>query len=220
MVRAPVAPALMKKFLLLALAAVFVLGLIVVLLMLGQYNGLVDKRAAVDASWAQVQNVYQRRADLVPNLVATVKGAANFERETLTAVTEARASVGRVNINATEAPRDAAQFQEFARSQGQLSSALSRLLVVSENYPQLRATEGFLTLQSQLEGSENRITVRLTTRRLRKCLRSSSRRRWALRRSLIFKLKRPRKACRRCSFERRELRRSISALGSSDRFSD
>jgi LemA protein len=158
---APVLPKVnfyMKKFLL-AVGVLLLIGLALAAYSIGQYNGLVNRRAGVDAAWAQVQNVYQRRADLVPNLVATVKGAANFEQETLTAITEARASVGRVNLNASEAPRDAAQLQEFSRAQGQLGSALSRLLVVSENYPQLRATEGFQTLQTQLEGTENRITV-------------------------------------------------------------
>jgi LemA protein len=106
-----------------------------------------------------VQNVYQRRADLVPNLVGTVTGAANFEKATLTEVTNARASVGKVQINAGSAPTDAAQLAEFDRAQSQLGSALSRLLVVSENYPTLRATAGFQDLQAQLEGTENRISV-------------------------------------------------------------
>jgi len=123
------------------------------------YNGLVKRSQTVDMQWAQVQNVYQRRADLVPNLVATVSGAANFEKSTITAVTEARASVGRVNINANQAPADAAQLAEFEKAQGSLSSALSRLLVVSENYPNLKATAGFVDLQAQLEGTENRISV-------------------------------------------------------------
>ena len=113
----------------------------------------------VDGQWAQVQNVYQRRADLIPNLVQTVSGAANFEKETLTAVTDARASVGRVTLDASRAPEDAKTLKEFQQAQGQLSTALSRMLMVSENYPQLRATEGFRTLQAQLEGTENRISV-------------------------------------------------------------
>jgi LemA protein len=123
------------------------------------YNRLVTLQQAVDSSWAQVQNVYQRRADLVPNLVNTVSGAANFEKSTLTEVTNARASVGRVNLDPNRAPTDAAQLAQFQEAQGQLSSALSRLLVVAENYPQLRATEGFRDLQVQLEGTENRISV-------------------------------------------------------------
>ncbi|HVU08094.1 MAG TPA: LemA family protein [Verrucomicrobiae bacterium] len=125
----------------------------------GIYNRLVSLSQATDKQWAQVQNVYQRRADLVPNLVATVSGAANFEKSTLTEVTEARASVGKVQINASSAPTDAAQLEAFDKAQGQLGTALSRLLVVSENYPQLRATDSFRDLQAQLEGTENRISV-------------------------------------------------------------
>src|SRR6185295_6162907 len=109
--------------------------------------------------WAQVHNVYQRRADLIPNLVATVSGAANFEKSTLTEITEARASVGKVQVNTNSAPTDPNQLVEFDRAQGQLSSALSRLLVVVERYPDLKATANFQTLQSQLEGTENRIAV-------------------------------------------------------------
>src|SRR5881628_662852 len=125
----------------------------------GSYNRLVKLQANVDQTWAQVQNVYQRRADLIPNLVNTVQGAANFEKSTLTEVTNARASVGRVQLDPNKAPEDAAKLQEFQQAQGQLSTALSRLLVVSENYPQLRATEAFQNLQAQLEGTENRISV-------------------------------------------------------------
>ncbi|HEY2125246.1 MAG TPA: LemA family protein [Chthoniobacterales bacterium] len=125
----------------------------------GVYNRLVKSQQSVDQAWAQVQNVYQRRADLIPNLVSTVAGQANFEKSTLEAVTNARASVGRVSLDPNKAPTDAAQLQKFQEAQGQLSTALSRLLVVSENYPQLRANEGFLTLQAQLEGTENRIAV-------------------------------------------------------------
>jgi LemA protein len=125
----------------------------------GIYNRLVKSQQAVDQSWAQVQNVYQRRADLIPNLVNTVSGQANFEKSTLEAVTNARASVGRVQLDPSKAPTDAAQLEQFQAAQGQLSNALSRLLVVTENYPQLRANEGFLTLQAQLEGTENRISV-------------------------------------------------------------
>lgn len=125
----------------------------------GVYNRLVKLQQGVDQSWAQVQNVYQRRADLIPNLVNTVSGQANFEKSTLEAVTNARASVGRVQLDPNKAPTDAAQLEQFQAAQGQLSNALSRLLVVTENYPQLRANEGFLTLQAQLEGTENRISV-------------------------------------------------------------
>lgn len=129
------------------------------LLVMSSYNGLVSLQQATDAQWAQVQNVYQRRADLVPNLVSTVSGAANFEKSTLLAVTEARASVGRVQLPAGAAPTDPAQLAAFQQAQGQLGSALSRLLVVSERYPDLKATANFRDLQAQLEGTENRIAV-------------------------------------------------------------
>src|SRR5437879_1266832 len=125
----------------------------------GTYNRLVRLQQTVDQSWAQVQNVYQRRADLIPNLVNTVSGAANFEKSTLIAVTNARASVGRVQLDPNKAPTDAAQLEQFQAAQGQLSNALSRLLVVSERYPELRANQNFLALQAQLEGTENRISV-------------------------------------------------------------
>jgi LemA protein len=147
------------KTILITLGVIAAFVLVVVLSAVGSYNGLVNQQQAVDAQWAQVQNVYQRRADLIPNLVSTVSGAANFEKSTLIAVTDARASVGRVNIDASKAPTDAAQLAQFDKAQGQLTSALSRLLVVSEQYPQLRATENFQTLQAQLEGTENRIAV-------------------------------------------------------------
>src|SRR6478752_2294205 len=123
------------------------------------YNRLVMLEQAVNKKWADVQSVYQRRADLIPNLVNTVQGAANFEKSTLTEVTNARASVGQVKLDPSKAPTDAAELEKFQQAQGQLSNALSRLLVVSENYPQLKATEGFQNLQAQLEGTENRISV-------------------------------------------------------------
>jgi LemA protein len=143
-------------------------GLVVILLFIivigalalgGIYNRLVRLQQGVDQSWAQVQNVYQRRADLIPNLVNTVSGAANFEKSTLVEVTNARASVGRVQIDPNKAPADAAKLEEFQQAQGQLSNALSRLLVVVERYPELKANQNFLSLQAQLEGSENRISV-------------------------------------------------------------
>ena len=143
-------------------------GLLVVLLfvavifglfLLGKYNGLVKLDQEVNKKWGDVQTVYQRRADLIPNLVNTVQGAANFEKSTLTEVTNARASVGRVQIDASKAPTEAAQLQQFQEAQGQLSNALSRLLVVSERYPELKANQNFLGLQAQLEGTENRISV-------------------------------------------------------------
>ncbi len=125
----------------------------------GSYNKLVTLEQKVNKQWADVQSVYQRRADLIPNLVSTVQGAANFEKSTLTEVTNARASVGQVKLDPSKAPTDAAQLEQFQQAQGQLSNALSRLLLVSENYPQLRATEAFQNLQAQLEGTENRISV-------------------------------------------------------------
>jgi len=132
---------------------------IVVIAAVSAYNGLVNRSQAVDAQWAQVQNVYQRRADLIPNLVSTVSGAANFEKSTLLAVTEARASVGKVQLSPNTAPADPAQLAQFEQAQGQLTSALSRLLVVVERYPELKATQNFQMLQAQLEGTENRIAV-------------------------------------------------------------
>jgi LemA protein len=125
----------------------------------GSYNRLVSLEQNVNKKWADVQSVYQRRADLIPNLVNTVSGAANFEKSTLTEVTNARASVGRVTLDSSKAPTDAAQLAQFQQAQGQLSNALSRLMMVTENYPQLRATEAFQNLQAQLEGTENRISV-------------------------------------------------------------
>jgi LemA protein len=124
----------------------------------GQYNSLVKLDQGVRSQWAQVENVYQRRADLVPNLVETVKGAAEFEKETFTAVAEARARVGQITAdeNLVNNPDAFARFQE---AQDQLGSAISRLLVTVEKYPELNATQNFRDLQVQLEGTENRITV-------------------------------------------------------------
>jgi len=141
------------------LGAVGFIGLIIILLAAGGYNRLVRLSQATNSQWAQVQNVYQRRADLIPNLVATVSGAANFEKSTITEVTAARASVGQVKIDPNAAPSDPAKLAEFDKAQAQLTSALSRLLVVVERYPELRATENFKELQAQLEGTENRIAV-------------------------------------------------------------
>jgi LemA protein len=134
-------------------------GLVIGLFCWGTYNRLVTLEQNVNKKWADVQTVYQRRADLIPNLVNTVSGAANFEKSTLTEVTNARASVGRMQINASEAPKTAAELEKFQSAQGQLGNALSRLLVVSENYPDLKATRAFQELQAQLEGTENRISV-------------------------------------------------------------
>jgi len=130
--------------------------LVVALMVGGIYNRLVGLEESVDAAWGQVENVYQRRADLIPNLVATVKGAADFEQETLQNVVEARAKVGQTNI---EGAPDAAQMQQYQANQDALSSALSRLLVVVERYPELKAVQGFRDFQVQLEGTENRIAV-------------------------------------------------------------
>src|ERR1700736_3536886 len=125
----------------------------------GRYNKLVTLDQEVNKKWGDVQTVYQRRADLIPNLVNTVQGAANFEKSTLVEVTNARASVGRVQLDPNKAPSDAAQLQQFQQAQGELSSALSRLLVVTERYPELKANQNFLGLQAQLEGTANRISV-------------------------------------------------------------
>jgi LemA protein len=124
----------------------------------GVYNGLVRQQVAVDTAWSQVQNVYQRRMDLIPNLVETVKGAANFEKSTFTEVTEARAKASQMTLS-PQILDDPAKFRQFQQAQGELSGALSRLLVTVENYPQLTASQNFRELQSQLEGTENRITV-------------------------------------------------------------
>ncbi len=147
------------RILFITLALIVVLFAGAIAFVAGIYNGLVQTSQAVDASWAQVQNVYQRRADLIPNLVQTVAGSANFEKSTMIAVTEARASIGKVNVSTTQAPTDPAQLAAFQHAQGQLGTALSRLLVVSENYPDLKSNSNFRDLQAQLEGTENRIAV-------------------------------------------------------------
>ena len=121
------------------------------------YNSMIQKQETVDQAWSQVENVYQRRADLIPNLVNTVKGAANFEKETLTQVIEARASATSIKLSADDlTPENMARFEQ---AQQQLSGALSRLLAVSESYPDLKANQNFRDLQVQLEGTENRIAV-------------------------------------------------------------
>lgn len=147
------------KILLVVLGIVIAGVVIVAVWGTGIYNRLVTLQQGTDAAWAQVQNVYQRRADLIPNLVNTVSGAANFERSTLKEIVDARASVGRVNIPTATAPNDPQQLAEFERAQAQLGSALSRLLVVVERYPDLKATTAFRDLQAQIEGTENRIAV-------------------------------------------------------------
>ncbi|MGB4205693.1 MAG: LemA family protein [Bacteroidales bacterium] len=123
----------------------------------GIYNGMVKGQERVESQWAQVENVYQRRADLIPNLVATVKGYADFERQTLTDVIDARAKATSVNINPQNL--DENSLQRFQEAQNELTGALSRLMVVVERYPELKANQNFLELQSQLEGTENRIAV-------------------------------------------------------------
>ena len=122
------------------------------------YNEVIDQDETVKATWAEVQNQYKRRADLVPNLVKVVQGAANFERETLQKVVEARASVGSLKVDSSTI-EDPQKLQEFEAAQAKLGGALSRLLVVSENYPDLKSSASFRDLQSQLEGTENRIAV-------------------------------------------------------------
>lgn len=143
----------------LSIAAIIILFLIILISWgVKTYNNLVTLNEEVNQTWSQVENQYQRRADLIPNLVNTVKGYANFERGVLTDVTEARAKVSQFNIT-PEVLNDPQAFQKFEQLQGNLSSALSRLLVTVENYPELKANENFLQLQAQLEGTENRISV-------------------------------------------------------------
>ncbi len=139
------------------LAVIAVLCVIVYSSLSGSYNSMVVAQEGVTAQWSQVENVYQRRSDLIPNLVSTVKGYADFEKETLTQVVEARAKATAVNINPEKL--DAQSLQNFQNAQSGLSSALSKLMVVVEKYPDLKANQGFLDLQAQLEGTENRITV-------------------------------------------------------------
>ena len=144
-------------------AGVITLSIVVALVLVGgscvaSYNRLVRLDEAVQAQWGQVENTYQRRADLIPNLVATVKGAAAFERDTLTQVTQARSRIGQ-GAASPEVTSHPTEFQRYQQAQDQLGGALSRLLVVAEAYPNLTATQGFRDLQAQLEGTENRITV-------------------------------------------------------------
>jgi len=146
----------MKKGLLGCVLLLVVAAVVVALMVGGVYNRLVTLDEGVKSAWSQVENVYQRRADLIPNLVETVKGARDFERDTLTAVVEARAKVGQVSFNGVP---NAEQLKQFQSAQDGLSSALSRLLVVVERYPDLKSNQNFLDLQAQLEGTENRIAV-------------------------------------------------------------
>lgn len=145
------------------------IALVVVLLLavfggcmgVGTYNGLVSEEESLDEAWGNVETAYQRRSDLIPNLVSTVSGAADFERETLESVTRARAQATGITLSGDDLS-DPARLQAFQAAQAQLGGALGRLLVVSENYPDLRATEAFRDLQVQLEGTENRINVART----------------------------------------------------------
>jgi LemA protein len=146
----------MKGLVALGLVAVVVLGLVFWGIQVN--NDLTRKDVLVDEAWSQVENVYQRRLDLVPNLVNTVKGAAEFQQETFTAVTEARAKASSIVVT-PEMLNDPAALQRFQQAQSELSGALSRLLATVENYPQLTATEGFRDLMVQLEGTENRIAT-------------------------------------------------------------
>jgi LemA protein len=137
---------------------VFVLGIFSANFYGCGYNSLVEQEERINGAWSQVENQYQRRADLIPNLVSTVKGYAEFEKSVLTDVTDARSRVGSVQIKAEDL-NDPEKFQKYQEAQDKLSSSLSRLLLVAENYPNLKANENFLQLQSQLEGTENRISV-------------------------------------------------------------
>lgn len=146
----------MKKSLITIFAVVGIV-LILVLWSSSRYNSLVTKEESVTAAWSQVENVYQRRADLIPNLVNTVKGYADFEKGTLTAVIEARSKATSVTIDPTNL--NEASIQQFQKAQDGLGSALSRLMVVVERYPDLKANQNFMDLQAQLEGTENRIAT-------------------------------------------------------------
>jgi len=149
----------MAKFALGCLGVVFIVFVILLIGGCGSYNGLVRLSADVDSKWAEVQTQYQRRMDLIPNLVNTVSGAANFEKSTLVEITNARASVGQVKIDPNSAPTDPAKLAEYQEAQNRLGGALSRLLVVVERYPDLKANANFRDLQAELEGTENRIAV-------------------------------------------------------------
>lgn len=139
------------------LAIIAVIALFLFSSIKGSYNGMVQKSEAVDTQWANVENVFQRRADLIPNLVNTVKGYADFEQETLTSVIEARSKATGINIDASNMTTES--LAQFQNAQGQLSSALSKLMVVVERYPDLKANQNFMDLQAQLEGTENRIAT-------------------------------------------------------------
>jgi LemA protein len=141
------------------IGVIVVVVLILIMSISGSYNRLVSGRETVNKSWADVQGAYQRRADLIPNLVSTVKGYAKFEQETMIKVTEARASATRPELNIDPARLNETNLAQFQKAQDELSSSLSRLLVSVEKYPDLKANQNFLALQQQLEGTENRINV-------------------------------------------------------------
>lgn len=147
----------MKKGLLIFAVVIVVIGVALFSFFKTNYNNMVTMQEGVSASWSQVENQYQRRADLIPNLVNTVKGYATHEKETLTGVIEARANATKVTLNVEDLSQ--ASLQKFSQAQGALSSALSKLMAVSERYPDLKANQGFSQLQAQLEGTENRIST-------------------------------------------------------------
>ena len=150
----------MKKGLLITIGIIAVIGFIIYQIFAGSYNTMVTKEEDVSKSWANVEAQYQRRADLIPNLVNTVKGFAAQEKDVLTSVIEARSKATSIQVDPSNL--DASQIQQYQQAQGQLSGALSRLLVTVERYPELKSNQNFLDLQAQLEGTENRITVART----------------------------------------------------------
>ncbi len=147
------------KIFLIVVGVLFVVGFMAYRFFVGNYNELVNLDETVKGAWAQVQNQYQRRADLIPNLVQTVQGAATFEKETLQSVIEARAQATQPQVNVESLLNDPQAFQKYQQAQDNLGAALGRLMVVVERYPDLKANQNFLDLQTQLEGTENRITV-------------------------------------------------------------
>jgi len=148
-----------RKGCIIAIGIVIVLIIVILSSIVGTYNNMVKLDEGVKEKWSQVENVYQRRYDLIPNLVNTVKGYAEYEQETFTAVTEARAKAGGTFNISEEVLNDPAMFQKFQQAQSSLGGALQRLMVVMERYPELKANQNFLSLQDQLEGTENRIAV-------------------------------------------------------------
>lgn len=151
----------MKKGLLVVIVVIVVIVMALFVWVKGTYNGFVTQQESVESAWSQVENVYQRRADLIPNLVATVKGYAEHEKETLDAVVSARAKATQITVDPTNLTEES--IKQYQEAQGELGSALGKLLAITENYPDLKANENFLQLQAQLEGTENRITVERRT---------------------------------------------------------